>query len=304
LHTKLTNVNEDFHGDLTRILALKDSPNGVKFDLSVSLNPFAPSLKSLLRKAIELGIYSYYPYESPALSKLAGVLGIDPDCLILTNGASEAISLLGRYLKVGKICKPEFSLYEKFLEQTNSGPLWVSNPKNPTGELKEINAGVFDESFYPMSTGKWSWGIKINAFVIGSFTKLWACPGIRVGYLFVPNPKDKIEIEKFKSNWSVSSLALFLIENLLDQTDINEIATKIKTQREMQVALLKNYGIYPRPSDAPYLFIDDATNLKQCLYNAGILTRDCSSFGYPDSIRMAVGNDDALEALEGALKTL
>lgn len=302
---------EEFHGDKAILNALKDphfkTASKCDFiDLAVNLNPFAPEIESFLKDGIKQRCYRFYPDDTEAVLKLSKLIKVDPQRIILTNGASEAIAVLAKFLKKGLVEKPEFFLYEKFLEDATGGPLWISNPKNPTGELSYKDALVYDESFYPLSTGNWSYGAYKNSYVIGSFTKLLACPGLRLGYLIVPDPTLAPKIKNLIPNWSVSSLALFVLEELLDEINLNaelkKMATRMKDQRKELVSILEEKGIFPRRSNAPYIFIDDGIRLKKHLYKNKILVRDCTSFGYPKAVRIAVGSDLALEAIEKALK--
>ncbi len=67
------------------------------------------------------------------------------------------------------------------------GPLWRSNPHNPGGLLAgdDEHAEVWDEAFYRPGHGRWTRG-DAGAVVVGSLTKLLACPGLRIGYVLVP----------------------------------------------------------------------------------------------------------------------
>ena len=73
---------------------------------------------------------------------------VDPDRLLLTNGGAEAIALVGAELG-GRVEEPDFALYPR-----GGGPLWRSNPHNPTGRLARGPADVWDEAFYPLATGR------------------------------------------------------------------------------------------------------------------------------------------------------
>ncbi|HWD51400.1 MAG TPA: aminotransferase class I/II-fold pyridoxal phosphate-dependent enzyme, partial [Acidimicrobiales bacterium] len=146
-------------------------------DLSATLNPFAPDLAPRLhRYADALG---RYPDPRAATVQLADTLGVDPDRLLLTNGGSQAIDLVRRVLGGRVAAEPEFSLYPR----STSGPVWRSDPHSPTGRLAgpATTAGVWDEAFYALATGRWT--AARDAVVVGSLTKLFACPGLRLGYV-------------------------------------------------------------------------------------------------------------------------
>ena len=121
------------------------------------------------------------------------------------------------------------------------------NPTNPTGDyLKvsemrnfiETNCGdgsfvVIDESMQPwvgphwqtdslVSQGEWVKRIyetrKIAVFVIHSWTKLWSCPGIRLGSILTPTEELATEIRRIQVPWSVNGPALaFLSAAIADE---------------------------------------------------------------------------------------
>ena len=89
---------------------------------------------------------------------------------------------------MGCVDEPDFSLYRRHLRLDPAGPRWRSNPHNPTGRLAATSepAAVWDEAFYPLATGS---GPGATArVVVGSLTKLYACPGLRVGYCAARTP--------------------------------------------------------------------------------------------------------------------
>ena len=116
-------------------------------------------------------------------------IGVDPDLLVLTNGGAEAIALVAAIEQEGAIVEPEFSLYRRHLERvTPDAPRWRSNPSNPIGLLAppDATARVWDEAFYPLAAGAWTRG-DAGSWRIGSLTKVWGCPGLRIGYVIAPD---------------------------------------------------------------------------------------------------------------------
>lgn len=261
-------------------------------DLSASLNPFAPDLTPLL--AGNAGALRYYPDPSAATQALAEAMGIEPARLLVTNGGSEAIALVARELGGHVASEPEFSLHPRM----DSGPVWRSDPHNPSGRLADGTtvAGVWDEAFYPLATGRWTAGR--HGVVVGSLTKLFACPGLRLGYII----DDDIErFARHQPAWSVGTLNLAVLVDLLRSADLPAWAAGIATLRHQLGTLLANYGFESKLSDAPWLLVE-AAGLRERLAPHGVVVRDCTSFGLPSMARIAVPGEHGLERLAIALE--
>src|SRR5690606_32376008 len=134
--------------------------------------------------------------------------GVDPARLVLTNGGAEAIALVARHRPVGWADECDFSLYRRHLARLDpAGPRWRSDPHNPTGRLAAPDdvADVRDEAFYLLATGTWTRGDR-DATVLGSLTKAWAIPGIRVGYVLARDGDEADAIRALRPRWSVNGL--------------------------------------------------------------------------------------------------
>jgi len=51
----------------------------------------------------------------------------------------------------------------------------------------------------------------VAIWMITSWTKIWGCPGLRVGSLVAPNEKLRDEMKKMQVPWSVNTPALHFI---------------------------------------------------------------------------------------------
>jgi len=69
-------------------------------------------------------------------------------------------------------------------------------------------------------------------------------------------------------------------------------------------SLLARHELRPRPSDANFLLCDGPAGIRRDLLQHGILVRDCSSFGLPDLVRIAVPGPSGLERLAVALENV
>ena len=261
-------------------------------DLSMSMNPFAPDVAALA--AEHLGALRHYPNPKDATAEVAAALGTEPGRVLLTNGGNEAISLVSRVLGGGVAAEPEFSLHPR----SGRGPRWRSNPNNPRGVLArpDETAEVWDEAFYPLATGNWTRG-DAGTVAVGSLTKVFACPGLRLGYVIADSVAA---VEAAQPAWSVNNLALSLLPTLLERADLPAWARQITVRRAELSHLLAGYGLVALPSDAPWLLVP-APGLREQLAPHGVVVRDCASFGLPGHARIAVPDDRGLAVLEKAL---
>lgn len=270
-------------------------------DLSVSLNPFAPDVRT--RALSHLDALTRYPDPEAATRALAAAAGVEANQVVLTNGGSEAIALVAGELGAGWVDEPDFSLYRRHLPAVVAGaPRWRSNPRNPTGLLATPDepAAVWDEAFYPLATGAWTRG-DAGAVVVGSLTKVFACPGLRLGYVLAPDARLADRLRRRQPRWAVNGIAATLLPELLERADLPAWATAIGALRTQLVDVLHAHGLHPRPSDASFVLLDRAAGLRDRLAPLGIVVRDCTSFGLPECARIAVPDPDGLERLDRAL---
>ena len=284
-------------GDGAVLAAALGVDPGAVLDLSQSLNPFAPDPGEVVGK--HLDVLGRYPDPAPAVAALAAELGIDPDRVVLTNGGAEAIALVAAELG-GRVAEPEFSLHPR---GDAAGPLWRSNPHNPSGRLAPAwaTAGVWDEAFYPLATGRWTRGDgDRGALVVGSLTKVFACPGLRAGYVVAPDGAAARRVVGRQTQWSVNGLAAAAVPDLLATADLLGWSSGLARARAELVRLLDCHGLATEPSDAPWVLVR-APGLRGRLAPHGVLVRDCASFGLPGHARVAVPDGAGLARLADAL---
>jgi len=314
------------HGGDGRLVAASHGldPDSV-LDLSASLNPFAPPVGAVVTRHLDASIGRYADAIDLALATaaMADALGVDPERVLLTNGGSEAIALVAAELGRGWVGTPEFSLYARHLDEIDrEGPEFRSDPNNPTGALAPFgaSAGVWDEAFYPLATGRWSRRSpspsrsvpEDTAVVVGSLTKVLACPGLRLGYVIAPTdggealgrPDFITRLADRQPQWSVSTLGLASLPDLLATVDLPAWSTAVAAARTEMVDVLVSHGLTPRPSSANFVLVDGAPGLRAALAPHGVVVRDCSSFGLPGSVRIAVPDADGLARLDAGLQAV
>lgn len=260
-------------------------------DLSQSMNPFAPDARAVAAR--HLDALGHYPSPADGTALLADAMGVAAERLVLTNGGSEAISLVRSAIGGRVDAEPEFALHPR----GDDGPVWRSDPHNPTGQLAppDAVADVWDEAFYPLASGQWTAGRP--GITVGSLTKVFNCPGLRLGYILAD---DASALAVGQPHWSVNSLALAVLPDLLAATELPAWHERIVAARAELAELFRSAGMVVRVGDAPWVLVEDAA-LRLRLAPHGVVVRDCASFGMDGVMRVSVTDDRGLERLATAL---
>ena len=288
-------------GDALRIAAAAGLDASQVLDLSASLNPFAPDPSAIIAK--HLGALHHYPDASNATEQMAQAVGVPADRLVLTNGGAEAIALVANLLERGSVRDPDFSLYRRHLTHVDpAAGRWRSNPSSPLGSLAAVDetAEVWDEAFYPIATGTWTRGDS-HSWRLGSLTKLWSCPGLRLGYLLAPTATLAGIIRDRQPRWSVNGMALAALPDFLSETDLFGWHCAMADLRTEFVVALQELGLDVQPSTANWVLLHEAGDLRYRLIERGIVVRDCSSFGMPTTVRVALPNPTNLDRVLSAI---
>ncbi|MBO4451049.1 MAG: pyridoxal phosphate-dependent class II aminotransferase [Bacteroidaceae bacterium] len=265
-----------------------------------------------------------YPEPAPVqLEKhLALSLGLQPDELMVTNGATEAIYLIAQTFrrKHSAILMPTFSEYADAsrlhehqvtniyqLEQIHVGfqMVWLCNPNNPTGAVMDKEALVQSICQHPntlfiidASYAKYtdhplllpSEGCEMsNVLMLHSMTKEYGLPGLRLGY--VTGPASLLEdVRRQRMPWSVNQIAIDAANYLLVHQDefTIDLASLMAERERVAQQLSQLGGLQVWPSDSHILLcrltIGKASALKDYLAQEyGILIRDASNFAGLDS---------------------
>jgi histidinol-phosphate/aromatic aminotransferase/cobyric acid decarboxylase-like protein len=290
-------------GDGARVAAALGLPPDQVLDLSASLNPLAPDVAGLA--AAHLDALGRYPDVEAAEACLAEGLGLPADQLVVTAGAAQAIALVADLLGTGWVDEPDFSLYRRHLAALERGaPRWRSDPHSPSGRLAspDDQADVWDEAYLPMAAATWTRGRP--GWSIGSLTKAFACPGLRLGFAIAPDAHGAARLRSARPAWAVDGLACAVLPDLLARADPAGWTRAIAAARRELVAVLEARGWQPLPSEAPWVLVPAAAGLRDALARHGVVVRDCTSFGLADHVRVAVPDGAGLARLDRALGCL
>ena len=194
----------------------------------------------------------------------------------------------------------KFCLTDRILDvlDENISLVFLANPNNPVGNLVEPElifqiaekcrqcdiTLVLAECFMEL-TGKeqtYSFLKRLNEFsnvvVIRAFTKLYAIPGVRLGYLVCEqNLAEKIRLQL--PEWNLSVFAQRAgVAAIKEQEYIARAVVCIQTQRQFLLEELQAAGCSVFDSDADYLLFYSEMPLYELFLQRGILIRDCSNF--------------------------
>jgi Histidinol-phosphate/aromatic aminotransferase and cobyric acid decarboxylase len=127
-----------------------------------------------------------------------------------------------------------------------------------------------------------------NLMIIGSLTKSFAIPGIRIGFGF-GSKKVTEHMEKVRSPWNIGHIeqvvASHLIKNRMDH--VKKAADTMKSESKWMYSQLKECGFPVTPTDSFFFFNSleklgmKCSEFKEQMLNDNIMIRDCASFGTP-----------------------
>lgn len=293
-------------GDGPRVAAALGLTPDAVLDLSASLNPFAPDVVAIVAR--HLAALRHYPDVEGAEALVAEALALPADRLVLTAGGSQAIALVAAHLGAGRVDDPEFALYRRHLSRIDpTGLRWRSDPHNPSGRLVPSDEatgepGVWDEAFLPLSAAGWTRGRP--GWSLGSLTKAFACPGLRLGFALAPSAADAGHLRRARPAWALDATACAALPDLLARADPPGWTARIAAARSELTAVLADHGLASLPSDAPWVLVPDAAGLRDGLARRGVVVRDCASFGLDGHVRIAVPDSAGLARLDRALAAL
>jgi len=293
--------------------------DGIKSDFSSNICVHTSHHTLMKHLAAHPELISHYP-EPEAWSLEAMIAehhNIDPQQVIVTSGATEAIYLIAQSFGFQSVIPtPTFSEYEDacgmFGGRKNNTMLWLCNPNNPTGEvydqsyiermMAEYELVVLDQSYENYTTAHVMsprWGCKTPCSLqIHSMTKTYGVPGLRLGYI-TAHESLTAQIRQHMRPWSVSALAQeagkFLLqhEELVCKPDLQEAQRLAKSLEQLR-------GIEVTPSQTNFMLCRSAhhtaAELKDYLAREHhMLIRDASNFRGLTSHHFRIASQTAQE---------
>ncbi len=185
----------------------------------------------------------------------------------------------------------------KALDVSGITLLFLANPNNPTGKLldpaylKKLlcicqDRGIFvvlDECFIEFCSHDSSMMSELSAFdnliIVRAFTKSFALPGVRLGYLLCSNIALLECIRKQLPEWNISCFAQEAGYLCTKQTAyLEKTIDYVKKERNYLTEQLGKMDLKIFSSTANFIMVYSSKPLYEELLKYGILIRDCENF--------------------------
>lgn len=178
--------------------------------------------------------------------------------------------------------------------------IFICNPNNPTGQLTDKKLMekiiircklldikvIVDECFLDFVEDKNNYSViefidkYDNLLVLKAFTKIYALPGVRLGYCISSNFDIISGLKSCGPPWNVSTVAQYAGCAALDEKKyIKDTVIYVKNQRQYLIDEMRKLKINVYNSKANYIFFKiDNKNLKEEMLKNKILIRSCSNY--------------------------
>lgn len=302
------------------------------FSASINPLGMPERVRNAAKQAVINCIHYPDPYCRKLRAEIAVREGVMPEQVFCGNGAADILYRLLLAWKPKKILLPipTFQEYEQaailagceivyfpLREKENFDfniNLWdavtpdidaviLCNPNNPTGRMipkwlieKGLETGVhliIDECFQDFVSQPQQIALTKNVVLLRSFTKLYAMPGIRLGYCLSSDMKLLEKLYDMGAPWSVSVIAQECgIAAVQEIGFAEQTRAYISEQRSKLEYELQKLGFFVVPSTANFILFKNnlVPDLIYQLRKRGILLRSCKNFKGLDEhwIRTAV----------------
>ena len=307
-------------------------------DFSSNINLYQPELKlKLSSKNLARYADSSYSNLKRTISKK---LSIKKSQIALYNGATSAIFELLKHLKEKEVYlyAPLYGEYQKAAKQADKSIYKINRFKNINAKVKKnsivifVNPSTPDGKYYDLEQLFTYWK-KQNCIIIidesflefqdlkslvnqiknydklyfiKSFTKFYACAGVRVGAIL----SQKENIKKFKLPlWNLSTFDVSFLTHRLKDKEFERRSKELHIKRKKELKnILKKSKLFTKVFKSDSNFFLTKSKESQAIYEyllkQKILVRTCDSFTYLNKnyLRFAVKNRAAHSRLKSALE--
>ncbi len=235
----------------------------------------------------------------------------------------------------GEVCyyqtkeEADFALDDDFFQVLTEDVdmVFLANPNNPTGNLSDIqylhkllthcrNKGIYvvlDECFIEFCGREYSmlsWtGQYENLILVRAFTKIFAIPGVRLGYLICSSRNLLSSIGRQLPEWNLSVFAQEAGYACTSQESyVKETAAYVKKEREFLTDNLRKMGLHVFDGSANFILLYCEQDLYGKLLDRGILIRNCENYKglskgfYRIAVKSREENEVLLQAIASVLQ--
>ena len=292
----------------------------VKMNFSTTIYQHADysALKEYLMEHMD--VIGNYPESQPRqLEKLIALkLGISPESVMVTNGATEAIYIIAQLFRhsCSIIPQPTYSEYadacrlnkhlityensEEMKELPKDRIYWVCNPNNPSGNVLKKgfvdyvvrrsprHTFVIDQSYgtytkEPILKASEVQGLP-NVILLHSLSRTYSVPGLRLGYI-TAHPSTILLLRALRHPWSIPALSIeagkFLIQH--GQPAISDLNAYLAETQRLRSELRKIEGMRIFETKTNFMLCELSGTTGAALKNYlvhehGMLIRDSYNF--------------------------
>jgi histidinol-phosphate aminotransferase len=202
--------------------------------------------------------------------------------------------------------------------------IYIANPNNPTGTafgaeefgvfMKRVPGDVLvvlDEAYTEYAERRdLPKAMEIfreynNLLTLKTFSKVYGLAGLRIGY-GIGHPTLVAEMNKLRTPFNVTSVGQAAALAALD--DVEHVRRSVETNQGERARLfqeLLRIGLQPVASETNFVFVPlggmDARALCDELLHEGVIVRPLAWMGFPNAIRISVGNPEENSKLLAAM---
>ena len=269
--------------DLWRPVQYEDelrSPDKLWLDRGECIDPELTALiKSLIADIPTYAFFSY-PTPGPLYRKLAALLDVPVEHLMLTRGSDGGIysQMFGAeihsvpYSLLDGRPYIEVSAFISAIKRARPKLVGLPNPDNPTGfsfDEKDLRAIIeaagesgalmlIDEAYYPfLEQTALPWVSEYGHLIIArTFSKAWGMAGLRLGYT-VAQPAITTMLNKVRTMVEADGFAMALVERMLDHEDAVKASLKrLKEGRALFAAEMQAMGFHAFEMSGNFVHVD------------------------------------------------
>jgi histidinol-phosphate aminotransferase len=240
------------------------------------------------------------------------------DEIIHTQHGFSMYPILARMAGATPVCVPEAdrvvdvdAILAAVTDKTRI--VFLTNPGNPTGTM--LPAGELDrlanalpvtvilviDGAYTEYAEGFDGGVALaasrpNVLMTRTFSKIYGLGGLRIGWGY--GPRDLIDVmTRIRQPFNLSVIQLAAGEAAIRDRDwVSKCAALNAAQRARLTGALRQLGIACDDSHANFVLArfantDEAESANQALLADGIIVRVPSSYGFPDGLRITIGDE-------------